>query len=128
MNLQNSEENELRKIYGYPKCSTCKKAQKFMNDNQLGYEIHDITETPPTMIELKLMLKHYSGQMKKLLNTSGQVYREMGLSKKLDTMSQDEVLALLAENGKLVKRPFLIADGQAKCVGFKEDEWKKELL
>ena len=132
MNLHNGflelREFFMRKIYAYPKCSTCKKAQKFLKDHDLGYEIHDITKTPPSVKELQSMLDQYSGQVKRLLNTSGQVYREMGLSKKLDSMTNQEVLKLLAENGKLVKRPFVLVDGKAKCVGFKEDEWRTELL
>lgn len=99
-----------------------------MKEHNLGYEIHDITQTPPSMNELKDMLSHYSGQIKRLLNTSGQVYREMGLSKKIDSMKEEEVLTLLSQNGKLVKRPFLIVGGKARCVGFKEEEWQKELL
>jgi arsenate reductase (glutaredoxin) len=117
-----------RKIYGYPKCSTCVKAQKFMKDHALSYEIFDITVMPPSKAELTGMLQKYDGQIKKLFNTSGVQYREMGLSKKIDGMSDKELLDLLSKNGKLVKRPFLIVKGQPTHVGFKEDEWKKTLL
>lgn len=112
------------KVYAYPKCTTCKNAQKFLNAKKIGYEIIDITQKPPTLKELQSMLSQYNGVVKKLINTSGEVYRSMGLSSKLDTMSDAEVIKLLAANGKLVKRPFLLVDGEAKCVGFKEDEWK----
>ena len=117
-----------RKVYAYPKCSTCIKAQKFLNANQLAYEIIDITQAPPSKAELKGMLARYDGEIKKLFNTSGVQYREMGLSKKIGDMQESELLDLLANNGKLVKRPFLIVDQKAVCVGFKEPEWQDALL
>lgn len=115
------------KVYAYPKCSTCVKAQKFLNSHDIGYEIIDITLKPPSKTALKGMLKSYSGDIKKLLNTSGVQYREMGLSKKLPDMSQDEVINLLASEGKLIKRPFLLINNEAERVGFKEEEWKSAL-
>ncbi len=116
-----------RKIYGYPKCSTCRKAQKFLNDKEIGYEVFDITVTPPTKKELKDMLQVYGGAIKKLFNTSGVQYRELGLSKKIDSMDEEALLDLLSKNGKLVKRPFLLIDKKAVCVGFKEDEWLQHI-
>lgn len=115
------------KIYGYKGCSTCKKAEAYLNKNNLAYESVEITEKAPTKSELKAMLAHYGGQLKKLFNTSGLVYRELKLGDKLDAMPEGQALDLLAANGKLVKRPFLMADGKAATVGFKEEEWEKLL-
>jgi len=112
------------KVYGYEKCSTCRNAQKFLKNRNLSYEIIDITKVPPTKKELQSMLKVYSGEVKKLINTSGQAYRELGLSKKLPDMTVTQIIGLLAENGRLVKRPFLLVGSQAKRVGFKESEWE----
>lgn len=115
------------KIYSYKNCSTCKNALKFLEKKGLAAAVIDITETPPSKTELQAMLTRYEGNVKKLFNTSGQVYREMGLTEKLAKMSDADALALLAKNGKLVKRPFLMNGKEAKAVGFKEDEWKKLL-
>jgi arsenate reductase (glutaredoxin) len=117
-----------RKLYGYPKCSTCVKAQKFLKEQQLAYEIFDITITPPSRQELEGMLLQYGGVIKKLFNTSGVQYRELGLSKKIDSMPVDQLMELLANNGKLVKRPFLLVDGKPICVGFKQEQWQKALV
>jgi Spx/MgsR family transcriptional regulator len=111
------------KIYEYGGCSTCRKALKFLDSRKVPYEKIDITSQAPSREELKKMAS-ILGDEKPLFNTSGQVYRELGLSKKLPGMSQAEQLALLASNGRLVKRPFLLGDGWG-FVGFREDEWKK---
>lgn len=113
------------KIYGYKNCDTCRKSLRFLKAKNISYEEIDITTTAPSSTELKKMLDHYDGQIKKLFNTSGQVYKEQGLSESLPTMSTDKALKLLASNGRLVKRPFLLVDGKAAAVGFKEDDWKK---
>jgi Spx/MgsR family transcriptional regulator len=84
----------------------------------------DITEQPPTKIELKKMLAHYDGEIKKLFNTSDVVYREMKLKDRLADLTVKEAIQMLSENGKLVKRPFLLT-ATSGVVGFKEDEWKK---
>ena len=110
------------KVYEYANCSTCKKALKFLDKKKISYDRIAIVETPPSKTELKKMLAHYDGQLGKLFNTSGVVYREMKLGEKLKKMPTDEALALLASNGKLVKRPFLLSD-DIGLVGFKEDEW-----
>ena len=109
------------KVYQYPVCSTCKKALKFLNAAEVDYENIDITVTPPTIDELKTMLEHL-GDIKKLFNTSGMVYRELGLKDKLPTMSESEALKLLSSNGKLIKRPFALGDNFG-VVGFKEQQW-----
>ena len=117
------------KIFEYNNCSTCKKALKYLDANKLRYEKIAIVETPPKLSELKQMLKYLKEQgkaIKNLFNTSGQVYREMNLSEKMKDLSEDELLALLSENGKLIKRPFLMTDKNG-TVGFNEAEWKKLL-
>jgi arsenate reductase len=114
------------KIYEYSNCSTCKKALKFLDAKKASYEKVAIVESPPSLAELKTMLGHLGGEMKKLFNTSGQVYRELKLGEKLPTMTQAQALKLLSSNGKLIKRPFLLAS-QGGAVGFKEAEWKKLL-
>jgi arsenate reductase len=113
-------------VYEYARCSTCQKALKFLDKNKIAYEKVPIVDTPPSKADLKKMLGYLEGNLRKLFNTSGVQYRELGLSSKMDSMTQDEAFALLSENGKLVKRPFLLGDGFG-CVGFKEEEWKKAL-
>ena len=115
------------KIYSYKNCSTCKNALKYLDKRALKTTVLDITETPPKKSELKAMLDVYVGNIKKLFNTSGQVYREMGLTDKLAVMSATDAIELLSKNGKLVKRPFLMDGNEPLAVGFKEDEWKKVL-
>jgi len=115
------------KVYGYPKCSTCVKAQKYLKSHDIDFDSVDITLQPPSKTALKAMLKSYGGEIKKLLNTSGVKYRELGLSKKLPDMTNDDVINLLADEGKLIKRPFLLINNAAQRVGFKEEEWKSAL-
>lgn len=110
----------------YPRCTTCKKAQKWLDEHQLPYDLRDIKENNPTLDELQSWY-HQSGlPLKRFFNTSGQLYREMGLSKKLPSLSEEEQLALLASDGMLVKRPLVIAEGKV-LVGFKEPEWQDAL-
>lgn len=110
------------KVYEYGGCSTCKKALKFLDSRKVPYEKIDITSQAPSPAELKTMLGHVE-ELRKLFNTSGLVYKEMKLSEKLPEMSEKDALALLAGNGRLVKRPFVLGDGWG-TVGFKEEEWK----
>lgn len=112
------------KFYRYKKCGTCVKALKWLEANQINVEILEIRDTPPNLSELKQALNSYNGEIKKLLNTSGQDYRSLGLKDKLPKMSDDEVLALLSKNGNLVKRPFLIVDQSTVLCGFKEDQYQ----
>src|SRR3954454_24212300 len=93
------------KIYEYAKCSTCRNALKFLHRHHVEYEKRAIVETPPTRAELKQMLAAQGGNLKKLFNTSGEVYREMKLGPKLESMKVDDALDLLASNGRLIKRP-----------------------
>lgn len=110
----------------YEKCSTCKKAQKFLDDNNISYEIRAIKEQNPTVDELKQWHKISGLPLKRFFNTSGQLYRGMELSKKLPEMSEDEQYEILASDGMLVKRPLFI-DGNTVLVGFKEAEWSEKL-
>lgn len=112
------------KVYVYSGCSTCKNALKYLEKKKVPFEEIPIVDQPPTLAELKKMLALYDGKIGKLFNTSGLVYREMKLGDKLKTMSEDQALALLAKNGKLVKRPFVLGE-KTGVVGFKEIEWKK---
>lgn len=110
----------------YEKCSTCKKAQKFLDDNNISYELRAIKEQNPTVDELKQWHKISGLPLKRFFNTSGQLYRGMELSKKLPEMSEDEQYKILASDGMLVKRPLFI-DGDTVLVGFKEAEWSEKL-
>jgi arsenate reductase len=115
-------------VYEYKNCSTCQKALKFLDKKGVAYDRRPIVDQPPTTAELKKMLgylKESGGTFKNLFNTSGQMYRELGISEKLKAgMTESEALSLLAKNGKLVKRPFVLT-AQGGTVGFKEDVWKK---
>jgi arsenate reductase len=118
------------KVYEYAKCGTCVKAKKFLEKNKVAFEPVGIVETPPTKAELKKMLsylKERGEKINKLFNTSGVLYKEMKLSTKIADMKEAELIDLLAEHGKLIKRPFLLLDNDG-VVGFKEDEWKEKVL
>ena len=115
----------LMKLYQYPKCSTCRKAIKFLNEKNISFDLIDISQQQPNMAELQQMLKS-QGELKKLFNTSGMQYRELDMKNKLPSLSEDEALLLLANNGMLIKRPFLIG-GLVGLVGFKESIWLESL-
>ena len=108
----------------YPKCSTCKKAKKFLDDNNIKYEEREIKVNNPTYEELKSWYKISDLPLKKFFNTSGNLYKELNLKDKLNSMSEEEQLKLLSSSGMLVKRPVLINNNQV-LLGFKEDEYKK---
>ena len=124
----NVKTNEQIVFYQYDRCDTCRKALKFLQSQGVGFESRPIVERPPSRSELERMLKHVKangGSIKNLFNTSGQQYRELGVGQKLkDGISESEALELLAANGKLIKRPFLLTES-AGLVGFKESEWTK---
>lgn len=111
----------------YPKCSTCKKAKAFLTDNNIDFTARHIVEDNPTSIELKDWIEKSGQPIKKFFNTSGNVYKELKLKDKLSSMSLEEQLALLSQNGMLVKRPLVIGDNFV-LIGFKEDEWRSALL
>ena len=111
----------------YPKCSTCKKAKKWLDDNKIKYTDRNITENNPTYDELKEWFKKSGLQLKKFFNTSGLKYKELNLKDKLPSMAEEEQLKLLASDGMLVKRPVLIK-GNIVLVGFKAEDWSKAIL
>lgn len=108
----------------YPKCTTCQKAKKWLDDNKIEYELRDIKLNNPSLDELEEWHKRSGLPLKKFFNTSGLLYKSMELKDKLPSMSEREMLALLATDGMLVKRPLLIT-GSTVLVGFKESEWSK---
>ena len=111
----------------YPKCSTCRKAQKWLDEHDVDYDILDIKTENPDLAELELWHQASGLPLKKFFNTSGQLYRSLELSKKLPGMSDAEQYALLASDGMLVKRPILVTDDNKVLVGFKEDQWAETL-
>ena len=106
-------------FYGYPKCSTCRKAKAELN--QLGLEVEsvNIKENPPSAQFLRELLEGADLELKKFFNTSGQCYRSLGFKDKLPTLSQDEAVKLLSSDGMLIKRPILIKDGKVLQVGYR---------
>ncbi len=111
----------------YPKCTTCQKAQKWLDANGLTYEVRHIKDDNPTVEELKAWQKRSGLPLRKFFNTSGLQYKALNLKDMLPAMSEEEQLALLASDGMLVKRPILVGDGFV-LVGFKEDAWRAEVL
>lgn len=113
-------------VYQYHGCDTCRKALKFLDSKKIAYVKKQIVDTPPSMTELKKMLaylKSDGGTFKNLFNTSGVMYRELKIGDQIKAgLSEDEALELLSKNGKLVKRPFMLADGIG-AVGFKQEVW-----
>ena len=114
----------MLKFICYPKCTTCQKAKKWLDDNQIEYEFRDIKLDNPTLDELIEWHKKSGLPLKKFFNTSGLLYKSLDLKNKLPTLSEDAMLSLLASDGMLVKRPLLIGDDFV-LVGFKEDEYGK---
>ncbi len=114
------------KFICYPKCSTCKKAQLFLNENAIEYTIQDITQDTPTANDLKTWQSASNLPLRKFFNTSGKLYRELNLKEKLSTMTDDEAFHLLASNGMLIKRPLLVSTDFV-LVGFNETQWTETL-
>ena len=106
----------------YPKCSTCQKAKKWLDEHNIEYTERHIVEEKPSYDELKKWYEKSGLPLKKFFNTSGLLYREMQLKDKLTSMSEDEQLKLLASNGMLVKRPLMVTEDKVR-IGFKETEW-----
>ena len=111
----------------YPKCSTCKKAKKWLEDNNIEFESRDIVLDNPKASELKEWWKISDLPLKRFFNTSGMKYRELKLKDKLPQMSEDEQLEILATDGMLVKRPIIVSD-DVVLTGFKVKEWEEKLL
>lgn len=110
----------------YPKCSTCQKAKKWLEDNQISFEERHIVEETPSKEELETWIKESKLDIKKFFNTSGLKYKELKLKEKLPQMTEEEKIKLLSSNGMLIKRPLLISD-KGVLVGFKEKEWREIL-
>lgn len=112
----------------YPPCSTCKKAKKWLDDNALSYNARHIKEQNPSYEELKHWLETGGLPIKRYFNTSGLVYKSLGLKDKLPTMSEEDQIRLLSTDGMLVKRPLLVLEDGRVLTGFKEKEWADALL
>ena len=110
----------------YPKCTTCKKAQKFLDDNAIKYTLRDIKTDNPTKDELKVWFEKSALPLKRFFNTSGLLYKSLNLKDKLPSMSEEEQLELLSTDGMLVKRPIIVGDDFV-LTGFKEKEWREKL-
>ena len=110
----------------YPKCTTCQKAQKWLDENGVSYQLRDIKLENPTAAELSQWHRQSGLPLKKFFNTSGLLYKSMELKTKLPNMTEEEMLELLASDGMLVKRPLLIGDDFV-LVGFKEADWKTKI-
>jgi len=110
----------------YPKCTTCQKAKKWLDEHNVKYNFRDIKVENPTSSELFSWIKKSGLPIKKFFNTSGLLYKEQNMKDKVDTLSEKELLDILASDGMMVKRPLLITDNVV-LVGFKEEEWKNKL-
>ena len=117
---------ETLKIYTYANCDTCRRAVKWLVAHDIAFDERHIRDTPPTPVELRSMLAAYDGELRRLFNTSGRDYREQKLGEQLPTMKADQAIAMLAANGNLVKRPFLLGQRIA-LVGFAEPAWQVAL-
>jgi arsenate reductase len=114
------------RVHVYAGCDTCRKALKFLDQHGVAYDLVPIREQPPTKKELKTMLTALGGELRRLFNTSGQDYKALNMKERLTKLSIDEALELLASNGNLVKRPFLLTPNGG-VIGFKPDAWKQLL-
>ena len=108
----------------YPKCSTCRKALKYLKDNNKEVSVRNIVVETPTKEELILWIDKSGLEAKKFFNTSGKVYKELGLKDKVGSMSKEEIAQMLSSNGMLIKRPILITDNEV-LVGFKEEQYSR---
>ncbi len=116
----------MLKFICYPKCTTCQKAKKWLDDNGIEYELRDIKTDNPTQDELRLWHEKSGLPLRKFFNTSGLLYKSMELKDKLPGMSEEEMLSLLSTDGMLVKRPLLVGEDFV-LVGFKEADWAARL-
>jgi arsenate reductase len=111
------------KFYTYPKCGTCRKAKKWLDDHSVSYKEIHIVEHPPSKEEIQSYYEKSGLELKKFFNTSGMKYRELGVKDKMKTAPEQELLELLASDGMLLKRP-LVTDGKNVTVGFKEEQFQ----
>jgi arsenate reductase len=114
-------------VYSYPTCGSCRKAKKFFEEHGLSFVEHHIVKEPPTSRELKELIEKSQLPMKKFFNTSGKKYRELGLSKKLKEMTEEEQFQVLTSDPMLLKRP-IVTDGDKVTVGFREEDFRKQWL
>jgi len=112
------------RVYVYEKCDTCRKALKFLAGKKIAAEVIPIRQQPPSVAELRTMLAHVGGDLRKLFNTAGQDYRALDMKSRLPKLSVEEALSLLSANGNLVKRPFALTP-KGGVVGFREGEWER---
>ena len=117
----------MLKVYTLSNCDTCRRAVKWLRSHSVEFEERAIRETPPSVAELRSVLTQKAGAIGKLFNTAGKDYREQKLGDKLPTMSDAEAIAMLAKNGNLVKRPFVVGENVG-LVGFDETEWTEAIL
>ena len=108
------------------KCSTCRKAAKWLNQKDLKYQLIDIVKEPPLLDYLNLALEQYSGDNKRIFNTRGKAFKTLDLD--IDRLSKEEIIQLLLSDGKLIKRPFLIYEGKKVILGFNEIEYAKQFI
>ena len=116
----------MLKFICYPKCTTCKTAKKWLDDNNIAYELRDIKQNNPTLEELTEWYNKSGLPLKKFFNTSGLLYKSLDLKNKLSDMTENEMLGLLSTDGMLVKRPILVGDNFV-LVSFKESEWNEKI-
>lgn len=114
----------MLRIHTLKTCDSCRKATKWLTEHKLPFQEIPIRETPPSLADLKRALANLDGDIRKLFNTSGQDYRALNLKEKLPTLSTDQALELLASNGNLIKRPFLISKSET-LVGFQPETWRR---
>ncbi len=117
----------MKTILCYTRCNTCKKAEKWLKENKFEYTYRAIDKENPSYEELKEWYAKSGLTINKFFNTSGKLYREQNIKEKVKTLSEDELLHILAENGMMVKRPLLIAENDKVLVGFKEEVWEEAL-
>jgi arsenate reductase len=115
------------KVYAYSGCDTCRRALRFLQEHHLEHEVVPIREQPPTADELRRVLADLGGDLRRLFNTSGRDYRDLGLGPRLKSLSPDEAIDLLSRNGNLVKRPCVVT-ATGGLTGFQEDVWRQRFL
>ena len=113
-------------LYSYPKCSTCRKASRWLNQNNIKYELIDIVKEPPKKIFLELALEQFSSNKKKIFNTRGNSFKSLNFD--IEDITNKKIIELLSQDGKLIKRPFLIINKSKLIIGFNESKYLEYLL
>ena len=113
-------------FYSYLRCSTCRKAAKWLQSKDFQYQLIDITKEPPLVNYLNIALKQYSDDKKRIFNTRGKAFKTLDFD--IDRLSKEEIIQLLLSDGKLIKRPFLIYEGKKVILGFNEIEYAKQFI